>query len=49
MFRRHAVKPNRGVTRTNLAMDWLAFRVSVHASTIEPKGINQESWAAGMS
>jgi len=26
MFRRHAVKPDRGVARTDLAMDGLTFR-----------------------
>jgi hypothetical protein len=42
MFRRHAVKPNRGVTRTDLAVDGLTFRVSMHAAAIEAEGIDEE-------
>jgi hypothetical protein len=42
MFAGYSVKPNRGVTRPNLAMDGLPFRVSLHASAIEPKRIDQE-------
>jgi hypothetical protein len=42
MFRRHAVKPNRGVTRTDLAMDGLTFRVSMHATPTEAEGIDEE-------
>ncbi len=42
MFRRHALKPNRGITRTYLAMDRLTFRVSVHATAIEAEGIDEE-------
>jgi hypothetical protein len=42
MFRRHAVKPNRGVTRTDLAMDGLTFRVSMHSPAIEAEGMDEE-------
>jgi hypothetical protein len=42
MFRRHAMQPNRGVTRTDLAMDGLTFGVSRHAPTIEAEGIDEE-------
>jgi hypothetical protein len=42
MFRRHAVKPNRGITRTDLAMDGLAFGVSIHATASEAEGIDEE-------
>ena len=42
MFSHHAVQPNRGVTRTDLAMDWLTFRVSMHAPAIEAEGIDEE-------
>lgn len=42
MFRRHAVKPNRGVTHTDLAMDGLTFRVSIDAPAIEAEGIDEE-------
>ena len=42
MFRRHAVEPNRGVTRTDLAMDGLTFRVSMHAPALEAEDIDEE-------
>jgi len=42
MFCRYAVKPNRGVTRTDLAMDGLTFRVSMHATATEAEGIDEE-------
>ena len=42
MFLCHAMKPNRGVTRADLAMDGLAFRVSRHAPACETEGIDQE-------
>ena len=42
MFRRHAVKPDRRVTRTDLAMDRLTFRVSIHAPGTEAEGIDEE-------
>jgi hypothetical protein len=42
MFRRYAVKPDRGITRTDLAMDGLTFRVSMHATAIEAEGLDEE-------
>jgi len=42
MFRRYAVKPNRGIARMDLAMDGLTFRVSMHATAIEAEGIDEE-------
>jgi hypothetical protein len=42
MFRRHAVQPDCGVTRTDLAMDWLTLRISRHAPAIEAKRMDQE-------
>jgi hypothetical protein len=30
MFRRYALKPDRGITRPDLAMDELTFRVHSH-------------------
>jgi hypothetical protein len=47
MFRRHAVKPNRGVTRTDLAMDRLTFCVSMHAPAVEAEGIDEEIVSRG--
>jgi hypothetical protein len=42
MFRRHSVTPNRGVTRTHLAMDWLTPCVSRHTSVREAEGMDEE-------
>jgi hypothetical protein len=42
MFRRYAVQPNRGITGTHLCMNWMAFRVSRHASAVEAEGTNEE-------
>src|SRR5687767_9201461 len=42
MFRRRAVKPDRGVTHTDLAMDGLTFRVSMHTPAVEAEGIDEE-------
>ena len=42
MFRRCAVKPNRSITRTDLAVDGLTFRVARHAPAIEAEGIDEE-------
>jgi hypothetical protein len=36
------VKPNRGVTHTDLAMYGLTFGVSMYAAAIEPEGIDEE-------
>jgi hypothetical protein len=41
-FRGHAMKPNRGVPRADLAMDRLTFRISIHAAAIEAEGIDEE-------
>ena len=38
----HAMQPNGGVTRTDLAMNRLAFRVSMHAAAVEAEGIDEE-------
>lgn len=40
-FRHHPVKPDRGVTRTDLA-DRLPFGVSMHASSIKAEGTDEE-------
>jgi hypothetical protein len=47
MFRRDAVKPNRGATGTDLAMDRLTFRVSMHAPAVEAEGIDEEIVSRG--
>jgi hypothetical protein len=42
MVRRHAMKPNRGIARTDLAMDRETVRISMHAAAIEAEGIDEE-------
>lgn len=42
MFRRRSMKPNRRITRTDLAMDRLTFRVAMHAPANEAEGIDEE-------
>jgi hypothetical protein len=42
MFRRHAMQPYRGVTRTDLAVYGLSFGISIHAPAIEAEGIDKE-------
>jgi hypothetical protein len=42
MFRGHPVKPDCGVTRTDLAMNGLTFRVSMYTPAIEAEGIDEK-------
>ncbi len=42
MFRRDAMKPNRGITHMDLAVDGLTFCVSMYATAIETECIDEE-------
>ncbi len=47
MFRGHAMEPNRSVTRTDLTVNWLTFRVSRYTPGIEAEGIDEEIVSRG--
>jgi hypothetical protein len=42
MFRRDAMQPNRGVTRTDLGMNRLTFCISIHAPSSEAERMDEK-------
>jgi hypothetical protein len=43
MFRRHAVQPNRGITRADLAMDGLTSAFRYTPPPLKPKALTRKS------
>jgi hypothetical protein len=42
VFRGHAVQPDRDVSRTHLAVDWLPFRVPLDTAGLKPERVHEE-------